>query len=72
MKLLDEQRLPLETRKKRALNALDPRHPQPASAVAHYIWPDHEMKPQGAGALPGVHWQDFISSRDKPAQPVSA
>ena len=50
MKLLDEQRLPLETCKARALNALDARHPQPASSVAHHIWPDHEMKPQGAGA----------------------
>ena len=49
MKLKPHQRVPIATAEIRALQALL-KTPLPASYVAAWIWPDHKMKPQGAGA----------------------
>lgn len=50
MKLKEHQRVRVEDAKAAALSALNPSSPLPASWVANAIWPDHQMKPQGAGA----------------------
>lgn len=50
MKLKPEWRVDMETAKARALAALCRTGVVPASYVAGYIWPDHQMKAQGAGA----------------------
>lgn len=51
MKLKPHERVDLETAKARAVSAL---HNNPglngASRIADFIWPDHSMKAQGAGA----------------------
>lgn len=49
MRLKDHQRVDMDTAKKRALSALS-HDPLPASCVADAIWPDHQMRAQGAGA----------------------
>lgn len=49
MKLDPELRIDMETAEDRALSALS-HEPVPASLIASAIWPDHEMKAQGAGA----------------------
>ena len=50
MKLEREHRLDMATAQARALAALKRRKPEPASYIAGFIWPDHSMKAQGAGA----------------------
>lgn len=50
MKLLPEHRVDMETAQARAMSALKKRETVPASYVAGFIWPDHSMKAQGAGA----------------------
>ena len=50
MKLKPHQRVPLDVAEARALSALSEDRPLPAQWVADAIWPDHQMKPQGAGA----------------------
>jgi hypothetical protein len=49
VKLKADQRLKAEIAESRALGFLSAR-PVYASQVADVIWPDHAMKPQGAGA----------------------
>lgn len=49
MKLRPDQRVKVEVAEIRAMNALL-YTPVPASYVASWIWPDHKMKQQGAGA----------------------
>lgn len=48
MKLKPESTVTDEVAERRALAYLT-HHPKPANAVADAIWPDHSMKPQGAG-----------------------
>jgi hypothetical protein len=43
-------RVDYETAKQRALAVLDTRYHSFANSVAGAIWPNHEMKSQGAGA----------------------
>lgn len=52
MKLKPAQRVSVQIAEKRALSALSRQNgkPLPANWVADSIWPDHKMKPQGAGA----------------------
>lgn len=50
MKLKQSQRVRAETAEQRGLEALDPNNARPASMIANAIWPDHEMRAQGAGA----------------------
>lgn len=50
MKLIADHRVDMETAKARALTVLSHKTPNPASHIAGFIWPDHSMKPQGAGA----------------------
>jgi hypothetical protein len=51
MKLRPEERVALDVAKERAMRFLrEQNHPVPASWVADAIWPDHSMRPQGAGA----------------------
>lgn len=51
MKLKAHQKVSLDVAKQRALNCLAiVDAPLPASAVADAIWPEHNMKVQGAGA----------------------
>lgn len=49
MKLRPEQRLTAEVAEARAMAFLTSK-PAYATQVADAIWPDHSMKPQGAGA----------------------
>lgn len=49
MRLKPYQRVPIAVAEIRAMQALL-LTPVPASYVADWIWPDHGMKPQGAGA----------------------
>jgi hypothetical protein len=50
VKLIAEHRVDMETAEARALAALKKRELVPASYIAGFIWPDHSMKAQGAGA----------------------
>jgi hypothetical protein len=51
MKLKPEHRVTYDVAKAAALTAMDSAaYPVPASWIAQFIWPFHEMKAQGAGA----------------------
>ena len=51
MRLKPEQRVSIDSAKEAALAALNSAaYPVPASWIATFIWPDHQMKAQGAGA----------------------
>lgn len=50
MKLEAQDRVDMATAESRALAALKKRELVPASYIAGFIWPDHSMKAQGAGA----------------------
>lgn len=51
MKLKPEHRVTYDVAKAAALTAMDTAiYPVPASWVAQFIWPYHQMKAQGAGA----------------------
>lgn len=51
MKLKPEHRVTYEAAKAAALTAMNTAaYPVPASWIAQFIWPFHEMKAQGAGA----------------------
>jgi hypothetical protein len=50
VKLSSDLRIPLQTAEARALACLDRETPRVASSVADFIWPEHRMTGQGAGA----------------------
>lgn len=50
MKLRAAHRVRMDEAESRALAALKKGELLPASYIASFIWPDHSMKPQGAGA----------------------